>query len=252
MNAANKTALVTGARRGIGRATAAALARRGLTVAVTTRGPATSLEETVSEIEGSGGKAIPFSMDLSDRGSIDTAVEALREATGTVAVLVNNALCDQPGSQEPIDAMDFAAFERMVIGEVVNTSYLTRRVLDLADPGGLTIVNVGSGAGEHVPRRPVGQGGWAFSYSATKAALHRLAPFLQLEWGGRGVRAFTVDPGFTRTEALLERLGDVPGSAPPALPAEVIAWLACDPGCDVAPGSYLSAPAVSAAQGWGF
>lgn len=142
--------------------------------------------------------------------------------------------------------------ERMVVGEVVNTAYLTRGVLDLADPDGLTVVNVGSGAGGHVPRRPVGQGGWAFSYSATKAALHRLAPFLQLEWGGRGIRAFTVDPGFTRTEALLERLGDIPGSSPPALPAEVIAWLACDPSCDAEPGSYLTAPAVAAEKGWNF
>ncbi len=252
MNAPVKTALVTGARRGIGRATAASLARRGMTVAVTTRGPVASLEETVSEIERAGGKALPFSLDLSVRSSIDTLVEGVRAATGAVAVLVNNALCDQPGSQAPIDTMDFAAFERMMIGEVVNTSYLARRVLDLADPGGLTVVNVGSGAAGHVPRRPVGQGGWAFSYSATKAALHRLAPFLQLEWGGRGVRAFTVDPGFTRTEALLERLGDVPGSAPPALPAEVIAWLACDPRCDAGPGSCISAPAVAAAQGWEF
>lgn len=221
-------------------------------MAVTTRGNPDSLAATVEQVEGVDGGAIPFALNLADRSSIDALVASVQEALGSVDVLVNNALCDQPGSQAPIDGMDFDAFERMVVGEVVNTAYLTRRILDLAAPAGLTIVNVGSGAGEHLPRRPIGQGGWAFSYAATKAALHRLAPFLQLECAGQGVRAFTVDPGFTRTEALLERLGDIPGSAPPELPAEVIAWLACDPACGVDPGSYVSAPALAAEQGWGF
>ena len=245
------TAVVTGARRGIGRATAVALARRGMRVAVTSRhAGGGALDRTVAEVEAAGGTAVPVSLDLGDRSGVDAAVEEIGSRCGPVSVLVNNALCDQPGSQEPIESMDFEAFEKMIVGEVVNTSYLTRRVLlELAHPDGVTVVNVGSGAARHVPPR---KGAWTFAYSATKAALHRLAPFLELELAGQGVRSFTVDPGFTRTEALLERLGDVPGSAPPELPAEVIAWLALDPAAAAHRGRYVSAPSIAEELGWRF
>lgn len=184
-------------------------------------------------------------MDLFDRRSIDTALATVAEKLGPIEVLVNNALCDQAGSQVPIADIDFDAFETMVAGELVNTVYLTRQVIRAAGEGvTVTVVNVGSGAAEHVPRAPVGRGGWAFSYAATKAALHRLAPFLQLEYGDR-VRAFTVNPGFVRTEALLERMGDIPGSAPPELPASAIAWLVTDPAADVHKGGYVNAQELS-------
>lgn len=244
------TALVTGGRRGIGRAAALALAGRGFNVAVTSRPgtPQGDLDAAVAALVDAGGRGLAVAMDLSDRAGIDAALEQVDAAWGPLDVLVNNALCDQPGSQEPIATMDFDAFAAMVTGEVVHTAYLTRRVLDAAGGRRVTVINVGSAAAEHVPAQPVGQGGWAYSYAATKAALHRLAPFLQLEYGDR-VRAFTVDPGFVRTEALLERMGDVPGSAPPSVPAEVIAWLAVDPAADAHLGGYLHAREVAARLG---
>lgn len=197
------------------------------------------MEATVQAIEKAGGEALALPLDLSDRDSIDACIARVRDEWGPISVLVNNALCEQSGSQTRLDQMDIDAFERMVVGEVVNTTYLTRQVL-ATGPGRVTVVNVGSGAADHVPPRPVDRGGWAFSYSATKAAVHRLAPFVQLEYGER-VRAFTVDPGYVRTEALLEKLGDVPGAAPPALPAAVIAWLALDPAADAHAGGLVRA-----------
>lgn len=248
---ASLTAVVTGARRGIGRATAVALGKRGMQVAVTSRRTdGGALDQTVAAVEAAGGTAVAVPLDLADRAGIDAAVAAVGSRCGPVSVLVNNALCDQPGSQEPIESMDFDAFERMIVGEVVNTSYLTRRVLlELAHPDGVTVINVGSGAARHAPPR---KGAWTFAYSATKAALHRLAPFLEVEFAGRRVRSFTVDPGYTRTEALLERLGDVPGSAPPEMPAEVIAWLALDPAGEAHRGRYVSAPSIAEELGWRF
>lgn len=244
-------ALVTGARRGIGRATALALGEAGMRVAVTCR-TAGGLSDTVAEIEAAGGSALAVELDLSDRCSIARALDRVFDTWGGLDVLVNNALCDQPGSQDLIAGMDVSAFETMIIGEVVNTSYLTRQALDrrAASPpaGPLTVINVGSAAAEHVPPQPYGRGGWAFSYSASKAALHRLAPFLQLEYAER-VRAFTVDPGFVRTEALLERLGDIPHGAPPSLPAAVIRWLAVDPSADAHRGGYLHAQQVASDLG---
>lgn len=236
-----EVALVTGARRGIGLATAIALGSRGMRVAATSRAGAAigAMEATVQAVEKAGGEALALPLDLSDRDSIDACVARVRDELGPISVLVNNALCEQAGSQTRLDQMNIDAFERMVVGEVVNTTYLTRQVLATGD-GRVTVVNVGSGAADHVPSRPVDRGGWAFSYSATKAAVHRLAPFVQLEYGER-VRAFTVDPGYIRTEALLEKLGDVPGAAPPALPAEVIAWLVLDPAADAHAGGLVHA-----------
>jgi NAD(P)-dependent dehydrogenase (short-subunit alcohol dehydrogenase family) len=231
-----RVALITGARRGIGRAIAAALTASGLEVVTTSRTPA---PEAVF-------------LDLADRSSIDAALDEVTRRCGSIDVLVNNALCDQPGSQATIETMDFAAFESMMVGEVVNTAYLTRQVLAHNPSRQVTIVNVGSAAAEHTPRRPVGEGGWAWSYSASKAALHRLAPFLQLEFGAERVRAFTLDPGFVRTEALLERLGDIAGSAPPELPARVVEWLVNDDAADRYLGGYLHAQQLAAEMGWSF
>lgn len=227
-------ALVTGGRRGIGRATAVSLAKKGLRVVVTSRQPSQVVDSHLYSVQ----------MDLAERGSIDAALAAIAEEVGPVDVVVNNALCDQSGSQVPIQDIDFDAFEAMLTGELINTVYLTREVMEAASGAMVTVVNVGSAAAEHVPPVPVGQGGWAFSYAASKAAFHRLTPFLQLEYGDR-VRAFTVNPGFVRTEALLERLGDVPGSAPPELPASVIAWLVTDPEADAHKGSYIHAQEIA-------
>ncbi|HET6875686.1 MAG TPA: SDR family oxidoreductase [Acidimicrobiales bacterium] len=243
-------ALVTGARRGIGRATAVALAQTGMRVAVTSR-TVSGLADTVDDIEAAGGSALPIELDLSNRASIDATLEQVHRAWGPLDVLVNNALCEQPASQDLIAQMDFAAFETMIAGEVVNTSYLTRQAIayrpDTSGP--LTVIVVGSAAADHVPPKPYGQGGFAFSYSASKAALHRLAAFLQLEYGLPKVRAFTINPGVVRTEALLEHLGDIPGSAPASLPAAVIKWLAVDPAADAHLGGYLHAQTIAADLG---
>lgn len=247
-------AMVTGGRRGIGHSTAIALAERGMRVAITSRsygpgphGETPDFGDIAPSGERPGGAGMKVRMDLSDRASIDAAVDSVLRTWGTIDVLVNNALCDQPGSQALIDETDFGAFETMIVGEVVNTAYLTKLVLEKASRP-LTVVNVGSAAADHVPARPVRAGGWAFSYAASKAALHRLTPFLQLEYGNR-IRAFTVNPGYVRTEALLERLGDVPGSAPPEVPAAVIAWLATSPAADAHVGGYLHANEIAALIG---
>jgi NAD(P)-dependent dehydrogenase (short-subunit alcohol dehydrogenase family) len=242
--------MVTGARVGIGRAIAVAFAEAEMRIVVTSRSTPDDLGPTVSAIEEAGGQGLAVQLDLSDRTSIDAVVDEVASQWGCVEVLVNNALCDQPGSQDRIEHMNFDAFETMIVGEVVNTAYLTRQVLTRAAGERVTVINVGSGAADYVPSVPIGDGGFAFSYAADKAALHRLAPFLQLEYGAHRVRAFTVDPGLVRTERLLERMGDVPGAAPPALPARVIKWLALDPEADEHLGGYLHAQELAAQRGW--
>jgi NAD(P)-dependent dehydrogenase (short-subunit alcohol dehydrogenase family) len=251
-------AIVTGARVGIGLATALACAEAGMRVAITSRsGPedptdhgTETLRSAVAAIEAAGGEAMGVKLNLADRASIDAALAAIDTEWGAADILVNNALCDQPAAQAPIREIDFGAFETMIVGEVVNTSYLTRLVLDQERAGHLSVINVGSAAADHIPPVPIGQGGWAFSYAATKAALHRLGGFLQLEYGDR-VRAFTVNPGLVRTERLIERMGDLmPGGVAPSVPARVIVWLATDPAADAHLGAYLHAQEVAKDNGW--
>jgi NAD(P)-dependent dehydrogenase (short-subunit alcohol dehydrogenase family) len=250
--------LVTGARVGIGRATGIALGEAGQRVALTSRsgahegasGSADSLAGAVSDVERAGGESIGVRLDLSDRVSIDRALDVVMSAWGRIDVLVNNALCDQPGSQDLIALMDIDAFEAMIVGEVVNTAYLTREVLARNADHRVAVVNVGSAAADYLPPSPIGQGGFAYSYAANKAALHRLSGFLQLEYGADRVRAFTVNPGVVRTERLLERLGDLPGSVSPSVPAAVIRWLALDPEADALVGEYLHAQKVAKEKGW--
>ena len=251
-------AIVTGARVGIGLATALALGELGMRVAITSRsGPedptdhgTETLTSAVAAVEAVGGEGMGVKLDLADRSSIDAALAAIEARWGSVDILVNNALCDQPAAQAPIEDVDFGAFETMMVGEVVNTAYLTRQVLSQPRSGPLSVVNVGSAAADYVPPVPVGRGGWAYTYAATKAALHRLGGFLQLEYGDR-VRAFTVNPGVVRTERLIERMGDLlPGGVAPAVPARVIRWLATDEAADAHLGGYLHAQEVAKEQGW--
>ena len=93
------------------------------------------------------------------------------------------------------------------------------------------------------PPAPAGEGGWGLAYAMSKGAFHRLAGFLAVEYGHRGIRAFNLDPGFVVTERMETAqaaigLGDYRG-APPSVPAAVVAWLCT--GADVANGSTVLA-----------
>ena len=245
-------AIVTGARRGIGRETAVALASAGFRVAVTSSRPreavtrasggtARGLQATVEAIREVGGTALALELDLLDRPGIARVVAEVVATWGRIDVLVNNAIYQADGSQTTIADTDFDALERVLLGSVVNTLFLTREVLHRAGTATVTVVDVGSASGRRSPPLPFGSGGVAFSYAASKAALHRIAPLLQAEYGRHRVRAFTVNPGVVRTEALLETLGDLPGAARPEMPAEVIRWLVTSPDADELLGQYLDA-----------
>lgn len=247
--------LVTGARMGIGRATAVAFGEAGMRVALSSRAAAGldqeplggSLEEACAEVEAAGGAAFGVGLDLADRASVDRMLDAIAARWGPVDILVNNALCDQRAAQQLIEVMDFDAYETMIVGEVVNATYLTRQVLAQDPRRQVTVINVGSGAADAVPPVP---GGFAFSYGANKAAFHRLAPFLHLEYRPERVRAFTLDPGPVRTERFVERVGDMPGSVAPDVPAAVIRWLALDADADAHLGGDVHAPSIAKKKGW--
>ncbi len=247
-----RRALVTGASRGIGKATALALARAGWDVAVSSRtlhegegrddsdtgGGRTlpgSLEETAVQVRDEGVRALELVADLHVRDALLAAVDRVEAEWGGVDLLVNNAVDTGPGSMVPIADLTIEQLDAKLSANVVAQMVLIKAVLPgMLARGRGTVVDVSSHTATADPPGPVGQGGWGVAYAASKAAFHRFAPLMAIELGGRGIRAFNVDPGYVETErqqvnaAALGLAGRYAG-APPSAPAATIAWLADHP-----------------------
>jgi len=253
-----RTALVTGASRGIGRASALALAGAGFDVAVTARtaheGDAVdesdagggrplpgSLDTTAAEVEYRGGRALAVVADLHDRSSLVTAVERVLDAWGRIDVVVNNAVDTGPGSMVPFLELTVDQLERKLLANVVAQAVVLKAVLPaMLDAGRGVVVDVSSHVATGDPTAPVGAGGWGLAYAASKAAFHRFAPVLATELGDRGIRIYNLDPGYVETERQLANAGALGlqgryRGAPPSVPASVVAWLASAPTAEVEP-----------------
>jgi len=245
----DRRALVTGATRGIGKATAIALAEAGWDVAVTGRTVRAgegrddsdtgggrslpgSLEETAALVRAHGVDCLELAVDLHDLDGLGHAVSLVITTWGGVDLLVNNAVDTGPGSMVAVLDLTVAQFEAKLEANVVAPFVLVQAVLPgMVARGGGTIVNVTSHTATADPPGPVGNGGWGLGYAASKAALHRIAPLVAVEHGGQGIRAFNVDPGYVETErqvvnaAALGLVGHYTG-APPSVPGAAIAWVA--------------------------
>lgn len=209
-------ALVTGASRGIGKATALDLAAGGFDVAVAARtlreGEGRSdtdpglalpggLDSTVVQVEREGAAGLALAMDLLDRSAVLSAVETTVERFGRLDVLVNNAIYQGPGTLARFDDLTDSELSALFEGNVFAQLSLIRAALPhLLERGRGTIVNVISGAGHLQPPAKVGEGGWSLGYAMTKAAFGRIAPVLHVEYAELGLRLFSVDPGWTITE----------------------------------------------------
>jgi len=246
-----KIAFVTGASRGIGRATALAFAREGYDVAISARSiddgarheheviaadgtPLTgSLRSTAAAIEALGRKVWLVPLDLLDENSAKQAVEQVAKECGRIDVLVNNAIYQ--GSDLNHAFLDLTAeiLDRVYRGYVQGPVTLTQGIARLmVAQGAGVIINVSSGAGESNPPVSADKGGWGYAYGAGKAAVSRLAGIINVELGAKGLRAYTINPGVVATEALKATIGDqgiaaLGGmAAPPEVPAAAILWLA--------------------------
>jgi NAD(P)-dependent dehydrogenase (short-subunit alcohol dehydrogenase family) len=245
-------ALVTGASRGIGKATAVALAAAGFDVAVTARtvhegegvddsdtgaGRAIpgSLDTTAAEVEAHGARALAVRMDLLDRPTLVAGVERVLDEWGRIDVLVNNAVHTGAGSMEHVVDLPVDVLETKLQANVVSQLVLVKAVLThMLERGSGTIVNMTSAVAITDPPAPAGSGGWGAGYAMSKGAFHRLAGILAVELGERGIRAYNIEPGYVLTERMeinQRALGyeDVYRGAPPTVPAAVIAWLCAAP-----------------------
>jgi NAD(P)-dependent dehydrogenase (short-subunit alcohol dehydrogenase family) len=267
---ADKVALVSGGTRGIGKAICLELARRGFLVAVGGRtssdaGAADtfadgeplpgSLDQTCREIEDAGGAAVAAQMDLTDFASIDAAVDGVIAQHGRIDVLVNNAIMSTATMQTSfILDVPMETYQREMQVNFFGALALVRRALpSMLDNGGGRVVNM-SARSFYRNLPPPGRGGPRLGYTASKAALSRVAGSLRGEYGKRGIIAFDVDPGPCLTEKAersMQALGyDASIFAPLTVPARVVGFLGDAPLDQLPPnGSHVMAQEFAVATG---
>jgi 3-oxoacyl-[acyl-carrier protein] reductase len=186
-----RTALVTGASRGIGRAIAERLAADGALVAVHYGSNETAARETVAAIEKAGGQAFAVRADMSESAQLDALFAGLQDglAGRALDVLVNNAAVTSYTAT--IEGATPEDFDRLFAVNVRAPLFLIQRALPLMPDGG-RIVNVSSGVTWFARPEVV--------YAMTKGALNVLTRSLAQTQGPRGITVNTVSPGITETE----------------------------------------------------
>ncbi|HEU0310335.1 MAG TPA: SDR family NAD(P)-dependent oxidoreductase [Sphingomicrobium sp.] len=211
-----KLALVTGASRGIGAATAEALAAAGAHVILTARGTS-ALEQVEERIHQAGGSATIAPMDLNDAENIRKLAQAVAERWGSLDVLVLNAA--MLGSLSPVEHLDAAELERVFkLNVLANQALIAAFDPLLRRAEKAEVVGITSSVGEE-PRAFWG------GYGASKAAFDTLLGAYADETAYAGkLRVQIIDPGSTRTRMRqLAFPGEEPESVkPPELVAESI------------------------------
>jgi 2-hydroxycyclohexanecarboxyl-CoA dehydrogenase len=180
-----KTALVTGAAAGIGKACAMRLAREGMAVGVLDI-DMPGCEKVVEEITRANGKAVALKASIADRAQVTAAVNKLRETFGPVTVLVNNAaIVDFIPFEECTDAQ----WDRMFEVNVKGTFIVTQTVLpDMKTAKWGRIINISSsGAQSGSPLQ--------ISYTASKGAIISMTRSLAITLGPHGITVNNVPPG---------------------------------------------------------
>jgi 3-oxoacyl-[acyl-carrier protein] reductase len=221
-----KTALVTGASRGIGRAVAERLAADGARVIVHYARNDDLAKETVAAIEGAGGQAYAVKAAFED--GVDALFEGIQGER--LDILVNNAAINTGG---PIDAITPEAFDRLLAINTKAPLFIIQRALPLLSDGG-RIVNVTTAATRiAMPEAP---------YAMSKAGVEVLARSLAQQVGGRGITVNAVAPGPTVTDMNPWMLGNpevqqmvgtgnaIPRVGQPEDVADVVAFLASEAG----------------------
>jgi NAD(P)-dependent dehydrogenase (short-subunit alcohol dehydrogenase family) len=193
----SRAVLITGASRGIGRATAIAFARRGDRVAVHHRDSATLAEKLVADLPGAG--HVVVQADVADPEAVRTMVDQAAQALGGIDVLVNNAGVFTPHRITEVSYEQWQAqWRRTVDVNLIGAANVTYCAVQHMSSGG-AIVNVSSrGAFRGEPGQP--------GYGASKAGLNAMGQSLALSLGALGIHVVTVAPGFVETDMATENL----------------------------------------------
>jgi NAD(P)-dependent dehydrogenase (short-subunit alcohol dehydrogenase family) len=251
-----QVAFITGASRGIGKATAIQLAEAGFDVAITARTVNEgeerehsstvkasdrtplrgSLNSTIEECAKHGNRTMVVPADLMELHTVSAAVTKVLERWGRIDVVVNNGRYIGPGHMDkfletPLDLlkkhMDANLFAPLVIAQTVLPAMIQQ--------GGGTIIDITSAAAYATPHKAAGEGGWGMGYSISKGAIQRVAGMLNTELASKGIRAFNVEPSYIWTERMeqdMAKFGFTQVGTPPIVIGKVVRWLVTDPAAD--------------------
>ncbi len=184
-----KTAVVTGASKGLGKAVALALASEGCNLAVCAR-DAQTLQQTAVEIAKHGGRVVPVPCDVSEAGQVEGFFKIIRGDFPEIHVLVNNAGAAHPlidVANLPLDV-----WNRAIATNLTGTFLCSQAAIPFMKRGA-TIVNVLSATVNHTFPGMAG-------YAAAKHGVLSLTDTLRAELRGKGIRVLALVPGATRTD----------------------------------------------------
>ncbi|MGN4127561.1 3-ketoacyl-ACP reductase [Lysinibacillus sphaericus] len=189
-----KNALITGAGRGIGRATAIAFAQEGINVGLVGR-TVENLQHVAEELKAYDVKVAIVAADVADLESIEKAVESIRTELGPIDILVNNAGISKFGKFLELSPEDWT---NIVDVNVKGVYYTTRAVLpEMIERESGDIINISSTAGQK--GAPI-----TSAYSASKAAVIGMSESLMLEVRKHNIRVVTLTPSTVATDMAVE------------------------------------------------
>jgi NAD(P)-dependent dehydrogenase (short-subunit alcohol dehydrogenase family) len=193
-----KTALVTGAGRGIGRAIAIGYAEAGADVVIVSR-TQSDLEEVADQIQQAGGKAYTFEADVTNKRHIETIFEKLDTQNVKIDILVNNA-----GMNIRSKALEVSdeEWDTIMNTNLRSAFWFSQKAGErMKENGGGKIIMISSVAG-HVALRT------GVVYASTKAAIIQMTKNLALEWGQYGINVNSIGPWYFNTPLTEKLLSD--------------------------------------------
>lgn len=189
LNFTGKRAIVTGGRRGLGRAMAMALAERGCSVAVVSQSP--QEPEWMAALRSGGAKVIYFSADLADKGGCKGLVGRAAEALDGLDILVNNAGMQYRESIETCTQEQWDTSRSLLLDAVFDLSQ--QAIPFLKQTGGGKIINISSICAFR-------EGGWNFSYAVMKSALVGMTRCMANSLARENINVNAIAPGIIRTD----------------------------------------------------
>jgi 3-oxoacyl-[acyl-carrier protein] reductase len=241
----NITAVVTGSGNGIGKVVALALARQGVYV-IANDLYSEAAQKVVAEIKSEGGQAYAWVQDVTKEDMIQSLTETIKETTGKLHILVNNA-GGGPGSAAKFLDITPSLWDTLVSLNLNSVYYCCQAAIPLMLENNYgRIINISSAAG----LRGGGMRGTS-GYAATKAGVIGLTKGLAREYGEKGICAVAVAPGFHETpvhadvdavekQALLSARVPMKVAGDPADLAEIISFIAISPHTKYLTGAVIS------------